>query len=87
MSLASRQASNAGTITNCGFPFLFNHLENGGLLLTLLLFFTAIASLFTGSIWLISFSLTALAVKLYPLLLLLAVIGAAGLIAFNIYRR
>jgi hypothetical protein len=47
-------------------------------LLTLLLFFAVALSFVSGSVWLICIALAALAIKLYPFVLILLVAGGLG---------
>jgi hypothetical protein len=51
-------------------------------LLTLLLFLAVALSLVSGSLWLICFSLILLAIKLYPIILVLLVAGGVGFLFF-----
>ena len=51
-------------------------------MLTLLLFLAVGLSLVSGSAWLICFSLTLLAIKLYPIILVLLVAGGVGFLFF-----
>ena len=53
---------------------------------TLLLCLAVGLSLISGSIWLVAFTLTALLVQLYPVLLVL-VIAAGGAFLFMYYRK
>jgi hypothetical protein len=51
-------------------------------LLELLLFFAVALSFISGSFWLIAIALIALAVKLFPMLLILLVAGGLGFLFF-----
>ena len=73
-----------GSMPGFGFPFRFNYLVKGGLLLTLLLFLAVILSFLSGSFWLISISVTALVIKIYPTVLLLLALMA---VAFFVTTR
>jgi hypothetical protein len=67
--------------------FRFKYLQKGGLLLTLLLFLAVGLSFVSGSFWLISISVTALVIKIYPfVLLLLAFMAVAFFVVKNYWR-
>lgn len=87
MSSASSQVSNTGTMPTFGFPFRFNHLVKGGLLLTLLLFLAVILSFISGSFLLVSISVTALVIKIYPSVLLLLTFMAVAFLVVKHYWR
>lgn len=87
MCLAVRGISNAEPMPNAGFSFPFNHLEKGGLLLTFLLLLAAVLSFVSGSVWLVSITLSALLIKLYPVLLVLAGAGCGAFFLIRYLRR
>ncbi|PLW68269.1 hypothetical protein C0039_13145 [Pseudohalioglobus lutimaris] len=71
---------------NFGLLFRFNRLVKGGLLLTLLLFLAVGLSFVSGSVWLVSITLSALLIKLYPVLLALAVVGCGVFLLIHYLR-
>ena len=87
MSLAAGRIPNTETITNYGFHFPFNDLAKGGPLLTLLLFLAVGLSFISGSAWLVSFTLTALLINLYPALLVLVAGGCGVFLIIRYLRR
>jgi hypothetical protein len=86
MILAGGGISNAEPMPNPGFPFP-NHLEKGGLLLTFLLLLAVGLSFVSGSVWLVSITLSALLIKLYPVLLVLAAAGCGAFLLIRYLRR
>jgi hypothetical protein len=97
MSLAFLPDFNAGPITNLfartgsmpGFPyFSFTYCKSRYYyLLTLLLFLAVGLSFASGSVWLVSITVTALVINIYPtVLLLLAFMAVAFFVVKNYWR-
>jgi hypothetical protein len=69
------------------FSLRFNHLVKGGILLTLLLFLAVGLSFVSGSVWLVSITITALVIKIYPTVLLLLAFMAVAFFVVKKYWR
>jgi len=68
------------------FPLFFIHLQEVSVF-TMLFVLIAAAALFSGAPWLFSFALTALLVTIFPVLIVLLVIGAVAAGVIHHYRK
>ena len=69
------------------FSFCFNHLQECIYMLSILFALVAAAALYSGAPWLFSFALTALLATIFPVLIVLLVIGAVAVWVIHHYRN
>ena len=90
MTLGFSPNSNSGLIPTqlvyAGIYLLFIHLQEVSVF-TMLFVLIAAAALFSGAPWLFSFALTALLVTIFPVLIVLLVIGAVTAGVIHHYRK
>jgi hypothetical protein len=72
-----------------GFHLRFIHLLKitGGYLLTVLLFLAVVLSFISGSIWLVLLTVAALAIKIYPVVLLLIAFLVTAFLTYKYWRH
>jgi hypothetical protein len=69
------------------FSFCFNHLQGYLYVFSILFALVAAAALYSGAPWLFSFALTALLATIFPVFIVLLVIGAVAVWVIHHYRK